>query len=209
MAHPDTAPHDAAPPRSGRRWPRRLLLALLAAWLVLLVATDVLLTVSASGEEALPPDAAVLVLDSLNGDVSLVVDPTADPVVTWRSEHFLLTPDPTIEVDGTEVVGTTNCPMDNLLGLGHCAVRLAATTGAGDVTVDTVNGDVDIDLVTPPDRIVVDSVTGDVTLRVPQGAYDLAVEAGGVETVDVTVDPDSPYRIELETGGDVAVSQRR
>ena len=60
---------------------------------------------------------------------------------------------------------------------------------------------------TVPDSVEVESGSGDATLHVPDGAYDVKTEVGsGDATVSVKKDPSSPHKVSLTTGsGDASV----
>lgn len=94
-------------------------------------------------------------------------------------------------------VGSGNIDANDLV-----AAELVASTGSGDI---------DLDFATPPDRVALDTGSGNVSVRVPPGdAYAVDVTTGSGDQ-DVTVDRSSgaTRSIRIETGsGDARVAYR-
>ncbi|MFF4038456.1 DUF4097 family beta strand repeat-containing protein [Streptomyces sp. NPDC001816] len=80
-------------------------------------------------------------------------------------------------------------------------------SGAKAVTALVDGGDASASFSAVPDRVRVESGGGDVTVRLPQGTYDVdAKTEGGDRKVSVKTGPDSPHKIKAHTdGGDVSV----
>lgn len=202
-------------------------------WGALLLLTDVVLRQSTVGTVTLPPGADRVSVRTVNGDVVLQPAGSDATRASWVTDHFLLAPDPSVVTDrGVDV--RANCPMDNVLGLGHCAVDfdirvepgtptdlesvngdvrvtalrapLTMSTGNGQVSATALNaprvraesdnGSVHLEFTGVPDLVEATSVTADVVVRIPAGAYDVAVDADST-AIGVRHDPASPHRLEL------------
>lgn len=110
-----------------------------------------------------------LMIESSNGDVTLVASADDKVRIEGRSEGTLHTPAPEIDVIGSSVHISANCPV---WGFGEChsSVIVHVPTGT-EVTVDATSGDIvaegltaGVDLQTSSGDIAVDGLSGDVSL---------------------------------------------
>jgi Toastrack DUF4097 len=100
---------------------------------------------------------------------------------------------------------STTAPLKLTSGDGDVS---ALGIGAGNVTLDSGNGDVTATLVRAPSRLYASSGNGDVTLTVPNTTYAVHVSSGNGDVSDSTLrtDPASPRTITASSGnGDVTV----
>ncbi|MEU7743780.1 DUF4097 family beta strand repeat-containing protein [Nonomuraea sp. NPDC049158] len=112
--------------------------------------------------------------------------------------------------------------VDAEAGSGDIAMRqltgqIEANAGSGDVDASGLgtkkifaeagSGSIDLKFAVVPDSVELKSGSGDATLRVPAGAYDVKTQVGsGDVQVSVDKDPASPHKVSLTTGsGDVSV----
>jgi len=101
-------------------------------------------------------------------------------------------------------VGTGSVALDGLadsasLGVGTGDVtgsELALTSGSFDVDV----GNLDLSFRRAPGALTVTVTTGDVSVVVPKGAYDLQLDAQQVSTRGVTDDADAPSLLRIHVG---------
>lgn len=98
---------------------------------------------------------------------------------------------------------------------------LSVLTGSGDVVaerlwssqveVETGSGDVDLHMTVVPTRLAVETRSGDLTVELVQGRYDLRTRTGSgtVRVTGVTIDAGADSMVDLETGsGDIHVTGR-
>lgn len=115
-----------------------------------------------------------LTVESSNGDVTVLPSTDGKISVDGRAEGTLHAPAPRIEVDGSRVFVSANCPV---WGFGEChsevVVHVPATTqlivdsGSGDITAsDLAAGG---ELKTSSGDVTVDGATGDVSLESASG----------------------------------------
>jgi DUF4097 and DUF4098 domain-containing protein YvlB len=116
---------------------------------------------------------------------------------------------------GTTQASTGSGDLD-VSGSGTQQVRLE--TGSGDIGASrlaaknvvghTGSGSMDLEFVDPPSDLALQAGSGDVSVRVPRGAYAVDVETGSGDTENsVGSDPSSQNHIVVKTGsGDVEIA---
>lgn len=101
--------------------------------------------------------------------------------------------------------GSGDVTLRNLSG------ELEASLGSGDVTSSALtskkvlaengSGNIELKFTGIPDSLKVETGSGDTTLVLPKGAYDLSKDIGsGDLSVDVTVDGSSPHKVSVLAG---------
>lgn len=115
-----------------------------------------------------------LMIDSPNGDVTLVRSIDDKVRVDGRSEGHLDAPPPTIEQLGSRLHVSANCPV---WGFGECksevvvhvpaGTKVRVSAGSGDITAQGLTAGAELE--TASGDVLVDGITGDVSLETASG----------------------------------------
>jgi hypothetical protein len=149
-------------------------------------------------------------ITTLSGDVT--AQHIAAPVRVDTSTGKMILDD----LQGDLVAKTVSAPIQlhDIRGQIRLISESGSITGAGWVTraldAQTATGWVTAEFGTPPGRIDIRSVSGQVTLSVPAGHYRLELEApaGQITVNGIVDDPTSTRTIKISTGGGIVLTGR-